>query len=114
MIRDKRSKRLGFDVDSNIEPIIYYLNKNKAKTFMSCGHDDPNRVILKDKKSLDNAKVALNKLKLPKSASLRFIHRPKRIDRKYPMWNMVQFKRGYAHVIVKKINAKYPSFKEVK
>jgi hypothetical protein len=114
MIEDKHSKRLGFDVDSNIEPIVYYLNKNKAKTFMSCGHDDPNRIILKDKKSLDNAKIAIRKLNLPKSTGLQFIHRPKRTDRKYPMWNMIQFKRGNAHTIVKKINTKYPSFKEIK
>jgi hypothetical protein len=101
MIKDKYSHRLGFNVDSNLEPIIYYLNKHGVKTFMSCGHGDPNRIILQDKASLDKAAVIFKKINLPKSAGLQFFHESKFTNRKYPMWNIILFRRGYAHVIAK-------------
>lgn len=103
MIKEKYSKRLGYKVDSNIEPLVHYLNKRGAKTLQSCGHGTPNRIILKNKKSLDKARIVFKELKLPKSAELQYTHKPKFTNRKYPMWNIVEFKRGNAHIIAKKL-----------
>ncbi len=63
-IREVCSKKLGYNIDNNIKPLVEYLNEKKAVTTGSCGHDGI--ITLKDNRSLDNAKVAIRKLHLPK------------------------------------------------
>jgi hypothetical protein len=116
MIKNKFSKRVGAQVDSNIEPLVYFLNKNKVKTSYSCGHTERNYIILNNRTRIKKARKVINKLDIPKSADLKIYEKPKlyciqgknkgKPKKNSPTWRIIDFKRGYAHIIKNKLHEK--------
>lgn len=97
------SKRLGFKIEKNIEPLVYFLNSNGVRTSQSCGHEGFVNIV--SRKYLSKARNAMRKLSLPGMAKVRVASEQ---DLKGRRISAIHLTPSYISIATKTIEKKYP------
>jgi hypothetical protein len=97
------SKRLGFKIEKNIEPLVYFLNSNGVRTSQSCGHEGFVNIV--SRKYLSKARNAMRKLSLPVRAKVSVTSAQ---DWEGKRFSVIYLNPAYIPIATKTIEKKYP------